>query len=406
MISLKKIFYREILIAIIIASTLFVPYFGNYFPESRDWNTYMFNIESVPYGTVRQYVIFLLNNFVLIILYYIWLITCPYKWKWGLICPIALYLSHVIDSVLYINKIDNFSGGLALFLCPILLLLVLVEMRRFYAINRKGRLHYIDSDQVPRLFNNKFGKWTKKSLKSFKILEKSNSKKELKLLIQLKQELNLHLNYFSDNETDIRTDSLDKNLDQKWVIFVIYFFSVPVLDNFFIFLPKGVNIVDLYFFKYELDYWKDFFTFIWFVSQRVTLLLSLSIWFIINRAWWKYSLLIPISILILQLIEAVNPNARQIVEHELINGVIILTVMLIMLVFIIRKVGYYFLVLELERNTGNLINIITKKISDESNQNVNLYKKLNDLMKNKDQMELESYLKQLNEIKKNIYEKN
>lgn len=397
--SLQKAFYKEIGIAIIISSAFFIPYLNNYAPDTKEWEVWLFTLNFNKYRAL-QFMFIFLNCIPPILLFCIWFLTSEESWRWGILCPLFLNVGTITYLILDDKNVVIIPGTLIFGVSPLILLILIVDRKLKNSSKRDKSLNYVNSEVIPKL--SKFTRsYFKKSHHIFTNISSAASKSNITMLVNLQKDLKRHLNSVKE-EMNKNFEKENPYTSLNWYFMMTLFLFLPLLDNLYIWIPDTVKVLDLYIFKIGANHWRNVSAMLWFCAQRLSLIILLTIWFSSSKYWWKYSILIPISILILELIEALNPSSRQISEHEPVKGILILFLLLIIMIYIIRKIRYYFWTIELEKDVEILLNDITKKWSENNNKNAIIQKELNDLIKNKDSMELKDYLSKLNDLLKKL----
>ncbi|MDO5971098.1 hypothetical protein Q4Q35_14920 [Flavivirga aquimarina] len=135
--SNKKNLVLGSVIATFIAIT---PYFFDLYesvPNTKVWNTFLFNYDSQYYGSARVLVWTLLNKIIPLVLIFIWFFTCRHWWYHTLLVPIAMYLYQII--IILNDDLKYVDSNQVLYLIPVMAIVIptiyLLRARIFNKIN-------------------------------------------------------------------------------------------------------------------------------------------------------------------------------------------------------------------------------------------------------------------------------
>ena len=145
---------------------------------------------------------------------------------------------------------------------------------------------------------------------------------------------------------------------QRLVAFDYIVIFAIVLSSFLIYLHHLVpdtNVWDTLLFRFSPKAASNVQGFIYSVLLKLTPLIICSVWFITEVKWWRWSLILPISLLLHQLLRnlALNFNGD---KMPILLEVLIVIVICMLLIFIKRKLNYF------HRNLGSKYNIDSENL--------------------------------------------
>lgn len=104
--------------------------------------------------------------------------------------------------------------------------------------------------------------------------------------------------------------------------------------------------------------------FLWSMSYKVSTLVLVTICYFTQRKWWRFALLLPILLFIYEIRSLLNPDRDFMVEHEIIEALPLLLVLLLTLVGLSRSAYVQFKLSEIYKKTYRRIdNAIRTKSS-------------------------------------------
>ena len=79
----------------------------------------------------------------------------------------------------------------------------------------------------------------------------------------------------------------------------------------------------------------------WLICTKLLLIISLSVWFITCKHWWRYVILVPLIIELFKLSSIYNDNTIVIDEIEYLYSLPITIPVIVFVIILSNKVGYF-----------------------------------------------------------------
>ncbi|MCJ7466070.1 MAG: hypothetical protein MUO53_05170 [Maribacter sp.] len=162
----------------------------------------------------------------------------------------------------------------------------------------------------------------------------NKKKKYLKRLFGLRLLLDHKL---SDTPFVKKPYYLNKNLEY-FLVFVFLF--IPVIYYLQLFLPEGETQSRFFGIPIKSYGFPDTSIFIWFICQKICILIPLCIWFIVSRTWWKYAILSPIILYTFQIWQTFQ-EVNIVDESENLKALPFMLIVVITLITLSTFVKYY-----------------------------------------------------------------
>lgn len=137
-----------------------------------------------------------------------------------------------------------------------------------------------------------------------------------------------------------------------------YLLTGSLIIAFMLFVPYAfylynsfpdVKTYDFGFFIYESNYYESVRYFMYYLLSKLIPLSLLLIWFTTCKHWWYYSIAIPISVYVFQLIGVLNDDAGLIDEMEFIYSLPFTIIILGILFFIRTRISTYLKAVDLKK---------------------------------------------------------
>ena len=139
--------------------------------------------------------------------------------------------------------------------------------------------------------------------------------------------------------------------------------AIPFIFYLYRIVPKGTQVIDLYFFKMGNGGFYDLQTFFYVVWRKFLYIICFFIWFLSCKYWWRYVILAPITMLLFQISGALNQNIKYIDNYDFWYSLPIITPILLIILFIRKRLAYYSDMLDLKDTIDEEINSIKKNIA-------------------------------------------
>ncbi|OUS02935.1 hypothetical protein A9Q86_02490 [Flavobacteriales bacterium 33_180_T64] len=94
-------------------------------------------------------------------------------------------------------------------------------------------------------------------------------------------------------------------------------------------------------FTINSNYYGDIQALVWTISIKLAYILTFSFWFLTCKHWWRFGLLIPLIFYINQLMIVINDEIYYVDNKELKISFIISIPIILLLLFISKKLNYY-----------------------------------------------------------------
>ena len=111
---------------------------------------------------------------------------------------------------------------------------------------------------------------------------------------------------------------------------------MPFIHQIWILIPKDTTILDLYFFQIDHLGYGDFVSAMYYLIAKITYMIPLVFWFFIEKNWWRYALLSPITVYIFQTKNILDTSQLYVDELELYQSSFFLAAFAILLVFLTK----------------------------------------------------------------------
>ncbi|MCM5663194.1 hypothetical protein [Galbibacter mesophilus] len=194
----------------------------------------------------------------------------------------------------------------------------------------------------------------------------------------------------------------------KWtwseILIVIYLISIPLLDRIHLIAPeeKIWNIGD---WVISSGYFSSVVMYLWVLFNLYgTTFISLNIWFLSSKYWWKYFLLIPIVLHLYQLWNIVGKE-RYFHENEIFNSFPVLIMLVSFLILISLKWKNYHRIEQIKERIRLLSFEIVHELSEKEKDNSykNVEEEIQNLLANKASYKPEEYLMKLEFYYQKLY---
>lgn len=107
----------------------------------------------------------------------------------------------------------------------------------------------------------------------------------------------------------------------KGVVISVILIAIPFTYHLYLSAPGDKDYWNTFFGTIIVnEYWNDVQSYLYQIINKLTLLLFLSIWYFTSKNWWKYSLLVPVSIYLFQLAAIFNDNYEFVDQFEFIHS--------------------------------------------------------------------------------------
>jgi hypothetical protein len=160
----------------------------------------------------------------------------------------------------------------------------------------------------------------------------------------------------------VKRYSLFKDFKTKDIIIPLLIIALPFLFYTYRLAPD-LTIWETKLFTINAGSWESAKYYIWIINIKLLLIFSLLIWFITCKHWWKNVILIPFTIELLKLRSIFDESVEYIDEIEFFYSLPITVPIILFILFLSKKIGYYSQYSDLH----NEINQEVEKIIEELN---------------------------------------
>ena len=170
---------------------------------------------------------------------------------------------------------------------------------------------------------------------------------------------------------------------------------LPFLFYLYLLVPE-VKVWETPFFTIESNYFDDVRIFVWTAMTKLLTLFILSIWFVTCKHWWRYAILIPISMESFKLIGTINDDINFFDEYEFITSLPFTIPFIIILFILAIRLNYYNLSKNLDISLDIEINNLIKELSSTNSEAYKTKRnRFEALKKEKSNLKKKEYLKRL-----------
>lgn len=144
-----------------------------------------------------------------------------------------------------------------------------------------------------------------------------------------------------------------------------YLLTGSLIIAFMLFVPYAFyiyksfpdeKIYETIFFTLESDTYGSVRTFMWLALSKLIPLSLLLLWFTTCKHWWYYSIAIPISVYIFQLISIINEDTSEAIDDlEFIYSLPFTLTILVILFFVRSKISLFLKATDLKKQADELI---------------------------------------------------
>ncbi|TSE08754.1 hypothetical protein [Aquimarina algiphila] len=151
------------------------------------------------------------------------------------------------------------------------------------------------------------------------------------------------------------------------VIVIIVLAMTPLLFYLYKIVPKGTTSWQFLTFTMETKGFRSVQIFIHAFFTKFTFVLSFSVWFLTCKHWWKWVLLIPLTMFLFQLTGVVNQNIEYIDEYDFWYSLPVTIPVLVFLIILRNRLKFYNDALDLKEQLDKEILELKKENLIEQN---------------------------------------
>ena len=326
----SKKFYFDFWITIIIAFLPFFSFFHLLFDPVDEFIIVFGYKYYHSFQSADVFIWLLFSNIIPLAYLLLMFLTIDKHLKYFLYPVIYYFISYLIYQFLFLEPLYSdlvlsFKG----FLIALMLLDILVFIDQIIPKKFRKFILKISSVDIIREWSSR-----KSEIVLRKVKEMTNQKRPFSIsyLAQLYY-LNLTLDSLYINESNyLSTNSGSPTNPHKFLsIFILSVAGLLVyLDNF---IPAGAEHVEIAGFSIEKFGFESVQIFVWYISQKLSLIIILVVWFIRNPHWWRYAILSPIILFTYQFWETFQGlDTVEDFENARIFPLVFLTIVFIMII--------------------------------------------------------------------------
>lgn len=125
------------------------------------------------------------------------------------------------------------------------------------------------------------------------------------------------------------------------VSIIIFLVITPFLFYLYRFAPSDTNVMETKFFIINSGGFKSVQGFTHALFTKLTLVFLVTLWFLTCRHWWKWSLLVPLTLFLFQLTGVINHALEYIDNYDFWYSLPVVIPVICFLVYIKNKIRFY-----------------------------------------------------------------
>ncbi len=330
----SNLYKRDIIVCIAILISPFLLYSYLLFSkELRIINIFGLKFEH-SFSANYIFIYYILIKIIPILLLMLWFLNTPYWWRYFIFSPIILYFFNLLKTIdpdrLIIFRMQLLGVILTFFLIGFMLLSEHFLLKVVNQNKINPSFFQMLKSRIKRTYNSLYPELTI-------IRSQQGLKKQRNYLTRL-----FGLRLFLDHRlSEIAFVKKPFNIKRSIeYLFVIILLLIPALYYSFLLVPEGETKFSWFDININSYGFPDTTTFIWFICQKICILIPLCIWFIVSRTWWKYAILSPIILYVFQIWEAVQ-DSDIVEEIEYLKALPFILVIVFILMILSSFVKYY-----------------------------------------------------------------
>lgn len=188
----------------------------------------------------------------------------------------------------------------------------------------------------------------------------------------------------------------------KDLMIILMIIALPLLFYTFKLAPES-KIWETEYFIINSNYFENVHIMLWILFIKFLLLGFLIVWFFTCRHWWRYAILVPIIIELNKVIVTLNEENRFLDEYEYIYTLPYTLPIIISLIFLSNKFGYYNKSLNLNQKLTQEIDGVFSELNLAKKENLlNAQNDYKALLETKNKISKEEYLNNLIAIRRRL----
>lgn len=190
-----------------------------------------------------------------------------------------------------------------------------------------------------------------------------------------------------------------KELKTKDVIIALLILVLPFL--FYLYrLAPDTPVWETSWFTLNSGVWESAYFYLWLILTKLLLIFSLSIWFITCKHWWRYVILVPLIIELFKFSSVYSNTGLVMDEIEYLHSLPFTIPVVILIIFISRKINYYSKYLDLNNEMNAEIESLLTEF--ETNNKATVIEDFKKLKENKSSLSTEDYKGKLLQLRQQL----
>ncbi|NER15610.1 hypothetical protein [Spongiivirga citrea] len=397
---ISKSFVFEVLIMMLVASSSFLFYCYLLVPNEKDVVFFGFRY-STPYFESAQYAAWhLVLKGQVVYLLIIWYLFCNYWWRNFLLFPFYFF-TYLFVSIFIVDVIGfSVSTKLVLHMYTIILTSGLVVFRNYLFNFSKNAMYlrHIRNFEKSLISSNKLNE----SNLAFRTILSDDSINNIK--IRLKNLVLLKSNLQSNSKISLGESDLNL-LERSRADYILCLFLITSPLLFFLYkLVPVKESIEIGNYTITATIFYDLNMMSWYLMNKIIPLILLCIWFVKSENWWKHSILIPITVYIYQIVAVLGQKIDIVDEYEFIQSLPITIPIILLLIWLSRKMNYVSLtkdlILEIEKEINRTLDQLASQEREKEKQSFT--ERLAHLKATKSQYTKDEYLLQMVKLRNEI----
>jgi len=396
-----EIYQYEVILLTIISLSLFLPYLSLVFPKEPLLivGPYILMLKYQNAWDIFINILFL--KFSYLTLFYIWYITATHWWRHFLLPVIGLLVLQfwgMLEDELYEDY--KFLSVKYFQILPLVLVLIWIGVKLREVIAEIQGSQKLTPDDPNSFINHGKQLYDKTNAEITNLEEKRGGQTKedyLEGLIRISKKIG--------NRIFLKKDYRNRSHFNRTMEYVLCFLLMllPFLQYAYLLVPEDLKVFKIGILTIGSFGFLSVRVFVWYLLMKGVIFIGLTLWFFNCKFWWKYSILVPFSLISYQILEIFRPGATQIDEYEIWYALPILIPLLVFMIWLSTKLKYfsatYDLYNTLEKEIHGLTLEITHACKDPKNH---LQVEWESLKKQRGNYTPQEYLEKLEELKQKL----
>lgn len=125
------------------------------------------------------------------------------------------------------------------------------------------------------------------------------------------------------------------------VIIGIFLSVTPLIFYAYRLIPETTESISFLGFTIKAGAYGNINYYAYYFLTKMVFFSSFAIWFVTCRHWWRFALLVPLAMLVFQIVGIVNTSIDYIDEFDFWYSLPIVIPVLVLLIFISKKMNFY-----------------------------------------------------------------